>query len=288
MKRGFTLVEIMVSLAILALILVTISGLYSSSVRMRNTASELTVRARLGNALLEAVRKDLDHLAVYPGRRAAYFSLETDRDGSGNRRDRLSFDALVPFTTEEGNVVLRFGRITYTAEGQLDEKKLTRTTVFINDEYDAEEKGKEAEEPAPDEKPKKEDAKKDSEAAEELEDLDLERGEEMTVLARNVVGFGIDIPSEKGGEWEEEDLKGRVPAAVRIALVLEIDEDEENGEIVNQEFESIFMPIMAQHVANRYNPGGQDEKPGETDRADDKPSPAGRSSSDRKRIKFRQ
>jgi len=250
--RGFTLVEILVASVVMVFILVAVGGLLHNVVLMRATGTALAARSRLGAEILGMIRRDLDAMAFFPGRNSVYFTLSPGRDPTGNRRDTLCFDALVPYMSGNGVMVHRLARVTYTAEETYEgaaEKKLIRRVRFINAVYPVplhgkrEERGGEGLLPRRGEKST---AGKD----------DREEEEHEAVLARGVAFFRVDVPAEETREWREEEVLGRVPRAVRVSLGLrhggEKGKEEEETRVLT--FSSVFMPVLAPYVSNRYLP----------------------------------
>lgn len=262
-EEAFTLIELLISLTIVTIIILSIGGIYSDSVKMRSSASEYTLNARVGNAILEVMRKDINFMAFYPERDTIFFSIKTDRDGMGSRQDAISFDCLVPFKTENGITAYRFGRVSYYTEEQLgvsEYKKLIRKTVYINDEYkdieetEEEEKRKEEKEAG---KLEANDENKDKEKKPvKVEEIKIDRDEVITILSRGITSFSIDVPSREQMEWEEEDVKGQVPKGIKVTVGITEERsiyEEDSGQRREVEFSTIFLPVMARYVANPYN-----------------------------------
>ena len=273
---GFTLIEILVTTVIILGIFVSIAGILQRSISMREKGSDMVAKARIGTALISLIRRDLNAMAFYPMKRSIYFSLASDRDGMGNRRDTLSFDALVPYITESGVTIYRFGRITYSVEEQFgnpDVKKLIRRTVFINNEYV--DKGVEeiiekemdkitdiksfrsamARMEADDEKSKK-DAEALKKEKEIFEKAALEHGLQETVLSRRIASFSVDVLAEEGDDWREVNIENRVPSVLKVTISMskskEPSEEIESEEEQKTEFSSIIRPVIVRYVSNTY------------------------------------
>lgn len=260
-QRGFTLVEILVAAVIILLIVTTVSGILRNSVSLRERGAEMTEKARIGTALIDIIRRDLNAMSFYPDKKSIYFSLVPESDSGDKRRDSMTFDALVSDITESGIVVRRFGRISYFVEEQFgmpEYKKLIRRTVFINDEYEEkdvaeiiEDEMKKQIDPA--DEPSEEDAEQEEEEQKVLEKIALEKGLKDTVLSRNITFFRIDVLSEEEGEWEEAELENKVPPALKVSVGMvpkTAQDDEFAVEEHEEEFSSVIRPVIAPYVSN--------------------------------------
>jgi len=274
-RKGFTLVEILVTTVIILGIFISIAGILQRSVRMREKGSEMTEKTRIGTALIDIMRRDLNAMAFYPRKTSIYFSITPDRgptitsDSMSSRRDTLSFDTLVPFVTESGIMIWRFGRVTYSIEEQFgmpEYKRLVRKTVLINDEYSSEDVEeivkKELDEKKSDEGSSKEEA--EQEEQEIMEDIALDQGLTEAVLSRRVSFFSIDVMSEDQTGWKEKEVKNRVPAVIKVSIGFAGSAEQDDGfenEKNEMTFTTVLRPVIARYVSNPYS-----EKPADTGR----------------------
>jgi prepilin-type N-terminal cleavage/methylation domain-containing protein len=261
-QKGFTLVELMVGLVMIAILSGSVSMIiYTNAVEVREKTGHMMINGRTGILLVNLIRSDLSRMAFFPGSRTVYFAVQTERDGTGNRRDTLSFDALVPFTTEEVSTAMRFGRITYYAEEEFGAayKKLMRRTVFINNEYTVEEDETETGEEKteePDGEAAADDAGTDDE--ETMEEIEIDRGEDIVCIARRIAWFRVDLlAGEEEVTWDELSISGQVPKALRISIGRvpggpDTVSSEESGAEDIETFESVFLPVLAGYVSNPY------------------------------------
>ena len=94
MRRGFTLLELLVTISILALVLTALSGTLLSTLDTRNLIAARTRGPRDGLALLEIIAADL-RAAVLPPIAKAPFYARADRNGEGRDADQVTFIASV-------------------------------------------------------------------------------------------------------------------------------------------------------------------------------------------------
>ncbi len=88
-EGGFTLVELMLSVLILALIMTAVCGVVSSTIQAQDRIEEVTGGSEIGSAILAQIRQDLEG-AFLPGTDAEYFAA-ADGKGGGGDRDRIDF-----------------------------------------------------------------------------------------------------------------------------------------------------------------------------------------------------
>jgi type II secretion system protein J len=85
--KGFTLVELMLSVLILAILMTMIYGVVSSTIEAQNRIEEVTGGSEIGSAILAQIRQDLEG-AFLPKNDEEYF-VATDAKGGGGDRDRI-------------------------------------------------------------------------------------------------------------------------------------------------------------------------------------------------------
>ncbi len=91
--RGFTLLELMLTLLIVAIVMMFLGGVVVSTIRAQQTVEELTYSAEIGPSLLASIRRDLE-AAILPDSEEEYFK-GVDRGSSSDAQDRLDFAAAV-------------------------------------------------------------------------------------------------------------------------------------------------------------------------------------------------
>lgn len=87
-RRGFTLVELMLAILILAVMMSIIYGLVVSTVSAARRVEEITASSEIGPAILTRVRSDLQ-AAFLP--KDGEFFVGAKRPGGGADRDRIDF-----------------------------------------------------------------------------------------------------------------------------------------------------------------------------------------------------
>jgi type II secretion system protein J len=87
-RRGFTLVELMLAILILAIMMSIIYGLVVSTVSAARRVEEITASSEIGPAILTRVRSDLQ-AAFIP--KDGEFFVGSKRPGGGADRDRIDF-----------------------------------------------------------------------------------------------------------------------------------------------------------------------------------------------------
>ncbi|MHC4607501.1 MAG: prepilin-type N-terminal cleavage/methylation domain-containing protein [Planctomycetota bacterium] len=93
MRRGFTLLEILLAVVLTAIVMGVLYGVVVSTVEAQKRVEEETLLSEIGPAILTQMREDLE--AIYqPDTEKEYF-VGLDRAGSGGDRDRVDFVATV-------------------------------------------------------------------------------------------------------------------------------------------------------------------------------------------------
>ena len=88
-QKGFTLVELMLAVLILAIMMAIIYGVVVSTVTAARRVEEITSTSEIGPAILTQIRSDLE-AAFVPKADGEYF-VATHGGGAGNGRDRIDF-----------------------------------------------------------------------------------------------------------------------------------------------------------------------------------------------------
>jgi len=88
-RRGFTLVELMLALLILAILMTVVCGLVVSTRQAQDRIEEVTGGSEVGSAILAQIRQDLEG-AFLPKADEEFF-VATDGRGGGGDRDRIDF-----------------------------------------------------------------------------------------------------------------------------------------------------------------------------------------------------
>ena len=104
-RSGFTLVEVMLTMLIMAGIMVAITQILTATRRSRDTIHNIQERLLAGPAILDRMEEDLRSLFIFDRDQRWYLRVE-DRVLSGFDADRLDFvcstDSLLPYREHEG------------------------------------------------------------------------------------------------------------------------------------------------------------------------------------------
>ncbi len=194
-EGGFTLVELLVAVAILSIIITSIYFLFSQSARVLDSArarSDLYQEARV---LLEKMASDLSNAYFLPGEGRLYF-VGLDEAQDGTPRDRLEFTALAYRWPAPGEKADELAEVSYFIEGppEAPEPRLLRRDVRILDGL--------------------------PETPEGEDDAQL-----MSEMVRGLELEFWDEGERKVSEWDTRRAMGgetpRLPKAVKVSLIFE-------------------------------------------------------------------
>lgn len=87
-RRGFTLVELMLAILIMAIMMSIIYGVVVSTVSAAKRVEEITAASEVGPAILTRLRADLE--AAFLPKEGEFF-VGVKKPGAGNDRDRIDF-----------------------------------------------------------------------------------------------------------------------------------------------------------------------------------------------------
>lgn len=93
--RGFTLIEILIALALLGVLAGALYGTYFSLIRGRESADEGMEERRELRTTLDLLRRELNSVLYSRNNKRLHFSIE-DRDIFGKPASKLSFTAIAP------------------------------------------------------------------------------------------------------------------------------------------------------------------------------------------------
>ncbi len=122
-REGFTLVEVVVAVVLLAVVVLGLQGTTGKFTRLVQDSGQRTVGIRLAEDQVELVRAD----PVYAELEARYEGTETDVDGNEGL-DRVTSIRQVVDSLDTGGVV-SYKIITVTVEGQGLEAPIKRTVI---------------------------------------------------------------------------------------------------------------------------------------------------------------
>jgi len=120
-RRGFTLVELMLAILILAIMMSIIYGLVVSTVSAARRVEEITASSEIGPAILTRVRSDLQ--AAFITKDGEFF-VGVKRPGGGADRDRIDFiSGEMAYGAETEGEEARFHSINEVGYQVLDNRK---------------------------------------------------------------------------------------------------------------------------------------------------------------------
>jgi len=120
-KGGFTLVELMLAVLILAIMMSIIYGVVVSTVNAARRVEEITAASEIGPAILTQIRADLE--AAFLPKEGEYF-VATKRAGGGNARDRIDLvSGVMAYGSENEIEEPRFHSINEVGYQTIDSRK---------------------------------------------------------------------------------------------------------------------------------------------------------------------
>lgn len=136
-RRGFTLIELMLAVLILAIMMAIIYGVVVSTVNAARRVEEITAASEIGPAILTQIRIDLES-AFLP--KEGEFFLASKRPGPGGSRDRIDFiSGVMAYGSQDGVEDARFHSANEVGYQVLDARKepnvgilYRREDYFIN------------------------------------------------------------------------------------------------------------------------------------------------------------
>lgn len=207
--RGFTLVELMLALLILAILMTLVYGVVVSTVQAAHRVEEVSASSEIGPAILTQIRSDLE--AAFTPKAASKETeaqapdsfLSLDRKGSGGDRDRIDFiSAALAYGSEREGEEPRFQGVNECGYQLVDSREEAGVGVL----YRREEFGL---------------------------DADPLRGGRLTELYDRVKHFSLQFwdGQQWRPEWSAKRENGKLPRAVRVELRILLQErDDRNVE----------------------------------------------------------
>lgn len=101
-RNGFTLVELMLAVLILAIMMSIIYGVVVSTVTAAKRVEEITASSEIGPAILTQIRTDLE--AAFLPKTDGEFFVATKSSGGGVARDRINFVSSVLAYGQENDI----------------------------------------------------------------------------------------------------------------------------------------------------------------------------------------
>ena len=119
--RGFTLVELMLAILLLAIMMSIVYGVVVSTVTAAKRVEEITAASEVGPAILTRIRADLE--AAFLPKEGDYF-VGIKKPGAGNDRDRVDFiSSELSYGSENDTEEPRFHSVNEVGYQVLDSQK---------------------------------------------------------------------------------------------------------------------------------------------------------------------
>jgi general secretion pathway protein J len=206
-RRGFTLVELMLAVLILAIMMSIIYGVVVSTVNAARRVEEITASSEIGPAILTRVRSDIE--AAFIPKEGEYF-VGTKKPGGGGDRDRIDFiSGELAYGSENNIEEARFHSINEVGYQVLENRKDPNVGVlYRREDY--------------------------------FVDADPLKGGRLTEVYDRVKSFSLRYyDGEKWlPDWNNKTLKG-LPKAVEIEVKILVTERENPN--VDQTFKSTIV-----------------------------------------------
>jgi type II secretion system protein J len=131
---GFTLVELMLAVLILAIMMSIIYGVVVSTVNAARRVEEITATSEIGPAILTQIRIDLE--AAFLPKEGEYF-VSTKRSGSADARDRIDFiSGVMAYGAQDSIEEPRFHSVNEVGYQTIDSRKEAGIcTLYRREEY---------------------------------------------------------------------------------------------------------------------------------------------------------
>lgn len=197
-RKGFTLVELMLSVLILAIMMSIIYGVVVSTVTAAKRVEEITASSEIGPAILTQIRTDLE-AAFLPKADGEYF-VATKSSAGGASRDRINFMSSVMAYGQENDIEeSRFHSINEIGYQLVESRKEQGVAIlYRREDY--------------------------------FIDADPLKGGRLTQLYDRVRSFSLRFYEEEAmtwrNDWNSKTQKG-LPKAVEIELKIMVTDREE-------------------------------------------------------------
>ena len=207
-RSGFTLIEIVLAVALCALVMMLIYGVLASTIQAAERIDELTHGSEIGPAILAQIREDVG-AAFLPGKDQDFF-VGQERAG----RDRLDFVS---------------SAAVYAAETPGSEPAVH----WINEIGYQVKEG-----------PSKEDGLVLYRRVDPFVDAEPLRGGRLTAIAEKVVSFKVTYWSGSAWEpsWVSSKHEDKLPESIRVELKLRVPDRRAEGGFAERQFATI-IPI---------------------------------------------
>jgi type II secretion system protein J len=192
--KGFTLLEVLVSVAILAIIMAAVYSAYTSNVEAIQIARENGQVQQMARIVLDQMSKDLEsaisELPV-PSENVQLGLIGKTEEGDGRRLDRIDFTTLTHLALNDQDPSTDLCEVGYRVVQDTEQQDIL--VLMRRDEGSP--------------------------------DQDFTEGGNIQEMARNVLEFKITYQNSRGEEldsWnsEESDAASRLPVLIKVRLVL--------------------------------------------------------------------
>ena len=209
MKRaGFTLVELMLAILVLAIMMALVYGVVVSTVQAAHRVEEITLGTEIGPSILTRMREDLE-AAFLPGKDVDAF-VGFDRKGNGGDRDRLDFvSGVMGYGPErEGDEALFHGVNELGYQVKDNPKEPNAGILYRREDH--------------------------------FVDAEPLKGGRLTELYDRVRHFAVEFWDGEAWrpEWSSKKEKNTLPKAVKIDLKILVDERE------SKDVEKVYSTIV--------------------------------------------
>jgi type II secretion system protein J len=187
-RRGFTLLELMLAVALLALMMSVVYGVVVSTIEAQQRIEELTAGSEVGPAILARVRNDIEAALVFDAERDWFFGV--DRKSSWGDRDRLDLVTAVAALGAEDSqsdprlhTINEVGYVVQPSNDRPDEG-----TLYRREDY--------------------------------WMDAEVLKGGRLTALHDRVTHFDVQYYDGQAwvSDWSAQKAGGKLPEAVRVSL----------------------------------------------------------------------
>lgn len=121
-ERRFTLIEMMVAVALMALVLAMVGGIFLSVLNTRDKVQQSLDQDKAGYGLLATMRRDLTGVYAYALGGPAF--LGEDDEATGQAKDRLRFVTTAQVAGSQDGVKARLAEIGYRVEDSQNSRDL--------------------------------------------------------------------------------------------------------------------------------------------------------------------
>lgn len=199
MRKGFTLLEVLLTIVILAIIMALIYGVVVSTVQAANRIEEVMQGVEIGPAILSQIREDLDGAFLTDPKAEQFVGL--DRKFSYGDRDRVDFlTTTMTYDREKDDLDPRFYGLNEVGYTVLDHPHSTDFGILYR-------------------------------RIDPFLDSDPLKGGRLVELYDRVKSFNVeyvDDPSKPAvSTWNSKEKQGKLPRAIRIELVIVVGREEE-------------------------------------------------------------